>query len=144
MERTERAAVISGGVCAVFAVLLLSMAALVHSVTFFAAAMLVVSRTVTGFLVAAGLRLSRKHTGTFTSGLYKLENLIVTVIGILVLFGAYQLGRLVIFRLRAGEPLMTGAEYAVPSLLVAVVLGLALGAFKNRGGQERELPEPSG
>jgi len=143
MERTEKAAVISGVAAAVFAVFLLSAAVFWHSVTFFAGGMLTVSRSVTGFLVAAALRLSKKHTISFSSGLYKLENLAVTVIGLLLLFGAYELGRLVFFRMRSGEPVMEWSGAGIIALLIATVMGLILGIYKENIGRKENCPSIS-
>jgi len=143
MERTEKAAVISGVAAAVFAVFLLSAAVFWHSVTFFAGGMLTVSRSVTGFLVAAALRLSKKHTAGFSSGLYKLENLAVTVIGLLLLFGAYELGRLVLFRMHSGEPVMEWSDAGVIALLIATVMGLILGIYKEKVGRKENCPSIS-
>jgi cation diffusion facilitator family transporter len=140
MEKTERAAVISGIAAAVFAAFLLYVAVFWHSVAFFAGAMLTVSRSVTGFLVAATLRLSKKRTVSFSSGLYKLENLIVTIIGFLIIFGAYELGRLVLFRMRAGEPVMGWSDMGILALLIATVMGLVLGIFKDKIGKKENCP----
>ena len=60
MEKTERAAVVSGIAAAVFAALLLYAAVLWHSVAFFAGGTLTASRSVTGFLVAATLQVVEK------------------------------------------------------------------------------------
>ena len=140
MEKTERAAIISGVAAAVFAALLLSAAAFWHSVSFLAGGMLTLSRSVTGFLVAAALRLSRKHTVNFSSGLYKLENLLVTAIGLLILWGAYELGRLVLFKMRAGKPVMEWSDAGIAALLIATVMGVALGIFKDRIGKKENCP----
>lgn len=140
MEKTEKVAVISGITAAVFAALLLLAAAFWHSVAFLAGGILTLSRSVTGFLVAAALRLSRRHTVNFSSGLYKLENLVVTVIGLLILWGAYELGRLAIFKMRAGEPVMEWSDAGIIALLIATVMGLVLGVFKDRLGKNENCP----
>jgi cation diffusion facilitator family transporter len=140
MERTEKTAILSGAACAVFAIFLLAMAVSWHSIAAFVGGILTVSRAVTGFLVAAGIRLSRKHTENFNLGLYKLENLVVTVIGILVLFGAYELGKIALFRLHAGVPLMTGSEKGIPVLISAALIAAVIALFKNRIGKKDNCP----
>ena len=140
MEKTERAAVISGVAASVFAAFLLYAAVFWHSVAFFAGAMLTVSRSVTGFLVAATLKLSKKRTVSYSSGLYKLENLIVAIIGFLILFGAYELGRLTLFRMHTGEPVMEWSDAGVLALLIATIMGLILGIFKNKIGKKENCP----
>jgi cation diffusion facilitator family transporter len=140
MEKTEKAAVISAAGSAIFAGVLLFLAVLLHSVNFFAGGFLAVSRSVTGFLVAAGIRLSRKHTVNFSSGLYKLENLVVTAIGTLVIFGGYQLGKVVFLRMKTGDVLMTGSEIGIPALLSASLVAFMMSVYKNRVGKEENSP----
>lgn len=140
MERTERTVIITASLSALFAGALLFLAAYFRSVSFLAGGILTVSRVVTGFLVAIGIRLSKRHTERFKSGLYKLENLVATGIGILIFVGAYELGWLVLLRARTGEVLMTEPGKAIPTLLFASLLALAVAIFKNKVAKEENCP----
>lgn len=140
MERTERTAIATSSLSALFAGVLLFLAVHFHDVSFLAGGILTISRVVTGFLVAAGIRLSKRHTERFKSRLYKLENLVATVIGILILVGAYELGRLVLFKARTGEALITGPGKAIPTLLFASLLALAVSMFKKKVAKEENCP----
>ncbi len=140
MERTERTVIITATLSALFAVALLLLAVRFRSVSFLAGGLLTVSRVVTGFLVAAGIRLSKRHTEHFRSGLYKLENLVATGIGILILVGAYELGLFVFTRMKTGEVLMTEPGKAIPVLLFASILAFAVAMFKNRVAKQENCP----
>ncbi len=140
MERTQKTVIITASLSAIFAGVLLFLAFSFRSAAFLAGGLLTASRVVTGFLVAAGIRLSKRHTEHFKSGLYKLENLLATGIGVLIIVGAYELGRLVLFKVRTGEALMAGHVIAIPTLLFASLLALAVSIFKNKVAKEENCP----
>ena len=142
MERTERTVIITASLSALFAGALLFLAAYFRSVSFLAGGILTVSRVVTGFLVAIGIRLSKRHTERFKSGLYKLENLVATGIGILIFVGAYELGWLVLLRARTGEVLMTEPGKAIPTLCISP--GLSGCNIQEQSREGGELPQPYG
>lgn len=132
MQSTLRAAAISGAACAVFAIALWVLVALEPSVVLIVGASLTTSRAVTGFLVVAGVRLSRRHTRTFPEGLYKLENLLALVIGLLIAVGAYELGRYAFSAVLEGSYLIPDPGQSLVYIGVATVLSLALGVYKLR------------
>ena len=122
MNRTGRAVLITASLCAFFAVGLLLLAAHFRNVALLAGGLLTVSRTITGFLVALGIQLSQKHTIRFRSGLYKIENLVVMGIGILIIAGAYKLGKIAVVQALAHRPFMTDPSKAIPVLIIAALL----------------------
>jgi len=132
MQSTLRAAAISGAACAVFAIALWVLVAVEPSVVLIVGASLTTSRAVTGFLVVAGVRLSRRHTRTFPEGLYKLENLLALVIGLLIAVGAYELGRYAFSAALEGSYLIPDPGQSLIYIGVATVLSLALGVYKLR------------
>ena len=132
MQSTLRAAAISGAACAVFAIVLWILVALEPSVVLIVGASLTTSRAVTGFLVVAGVRLSRRHTRTFPEGLYKLENLLALVIGLLIAFGAYELGRYAFAAALEGSYLIPDPGQSLVYIGIATVLSLVLGVYKLR------------
>ena len=132
LQRALRAATISGAACAVFAVSLWALVAIEPSLILIVGASLTTSRAVTGFLVAAGVRLSRRHTRTFPEGLYKLENLLALVIGVLIAGGAYELGRYAFSAALKGSDLIPDPGQSLVFIGVATLLSLALGIYKLR------------
>ena len=132
MQSTLRAAAISGAACAVFAIFLWVFVAIEPSLVLIVGASLTTSRAVTGFLVVAGVRLSRRHTRTFPEGLYKLENLLALVIGLLIAVGAYELGRYAFSAVLEGSYLIPDPGQSLVYIGVATVLSLALGVYKLR------------
>ncbi len=132
LRRAQRAATISGAVCAVFAVTLWAFVAVEPAVVLVVGASLTTSRAVTGFLVVAGVRLSRRHTRTFPEGLYKLENLLALVIGLLIALGAYELGRYALSAAVDGSDLIPYPAQSLVFIGVATALSLVLGVFKLR------------
>ena len=132
MRRTQRAATISGAVCAVFAVTLWAFVVVEPSVVLVVGAALTTSRAVTGFLVVAGVGLSRRHSRTFPEGLYKLENLLALGIGLLIAVGAYELGRYALSAAVAGSDLIPLPGQSLIFIAVATALSLGLGVYKLR------------
>lgn len=101
---------------------------------------LVVIRFFTSLAVLAGLILSERHTSAFPQGLYKLENLVATGIGLLILFSSYELGKEAIERIVSKE---TSLEQpwlviVVMSAVAAVTFFLAL--YKGRVGKRDNYP----
>lgn len=129
MRRCELTALSSAAVCGLFAVALLILAETRPHFSI-VAAVFTGGRAVTGLLVYAGLRLSRRRTDAFAEGLYKLENLVAVAIGALVIVAAWELGKYAASAFAAGRDLLPAPLESVPYLLVAAVLAAALGAAK--------------
>jgi len=129
MRRCELTALSSAAVCGAFAVALLILAETRPHFSV-VAAIFTGGRACTGLLVYAGLRLSRRRTDAFAEGLYKLENLIAVVIGVLVIVAAWELGKYAVSAFAAGHDLLPAPLESVPYLLVAAVLAAGLGAGK--------------
>nr|WP_295448344.1 cation diffusion facilitator family transporter [uncultured Thiodictyon sp.] len=124
------AAAISGAVCTVFAAVLWGFFARHPNVIIIIGATLTTSRALTGFLIAGGVRLSRRRTDQFPDGLYKLENLLALVIGSLVVIGAYALGRYALAAALAGRDIFQEYKTTLVFIAIATVVGLVLGVFK--------------
>jgi cation diffusion facilitator family transporter len=116
----------------VFAVVLWVFVAIDPGVVLIVGASLTTSRAVTGFLVAAGVLLSRRHTRSFPEGFYKLENLLALVIGLLIAFGAYELGRYAVSAAVDGSDLIPYPGQSLVFIGVATALSLVLGVYKLR------------
>lgn len=140
MDRAKRVLLITACLCALFAAGLLFLAAHFRSVAFLAGGLLTVSRTITGFLVALGIHVSQKRTSRFRAGLYKVENLIVTAIGIVITAGAYQLGKAAVAQALAHKPFLTEPSKAIPTLIIAALFALANAVYKKRVARQEMCP----
>ncbi len=87
--------------------------------------------TITSVAVLIGLRLSRRHTEQFPLGLYKLENVVATVIGVLILVGAYELARQGVQRLLQPASAVD-RPYLILIVMPAVLLVESLMAWRLR------------
>jgi cation diffusion facilitator family transporter len=129
MRRCELTALSSAAVCGAFAAVLLILAETRPHFSI-VAAVFTGGRAVTGLLVYAGLRLSRRRSDAFAEGLYKLENLVAVAIGVLVIVAAWELGRYAASAFAAGRDLLPAPLESVPYLLIAAALAAGLGAVK--------------
>ena len=132
MQRSTRAAAVSGAACAAFAAVLWICVAFAPSTALFVGASLTTSRAVTGFLIVAGIRFSRRRTRVFSHGLYKLENLIAVIIGLMIVIGAYELGRYSVVSAIAWRDLVPEAAWPLVFTMVGAALALTLGVYKSR------------
>ncbi len=96
--------------------------------------------SITSFAVLIGLRLSERHSETFPFGLYKLENLIAAAIGILILFGAYELASESIRHL-GEEPRTLEKPWLIMAVMAASVVSLCILAwYENKVAREENSP----
>lgn len=140
MRRTEKAALVSAVASATLAGGMVAVSVITGSVAVLAKAVDTIADTVTSVTVMVGLRVSEKHTETFPLGLHKLENLIATAIGVLILFGAYELGREAIGKIAAGSPPIERPSLVVIVMSVAVVVSALLAWYKGKVGTEANSP----
>jgi cation diffusion facilitator family transporter len=141
MRKTERAAIIAAAVYILLAIaLLLSAVLLARSVTMYAGGIQTVVRAVACFMVFLGLRLSRRRTTDFPLGLYKLENLVSVIVGLFILFGAYETAK---EALRLMGPESEGLSNVwIPVLILVVCAALAgvLAWYKWKVGRKENSP----
>jgi cation diffusion facilitator family transporter len=90
--------------------------------------------------VFAGLRLSERHTRNFPAGLYKLENLIAVVIGMMILFTAYELARESIDKIVRGGEELQAAWLVLLVMAASTALTLWVARYKRRVGEEEHSP----
>jgi cobalt-zinc-cadmium efflux system protein len=140
MQPTVRAATISGAACTVLAVPLWVFVAIEPSVVLIVGASLTTSRPVTGFLVVAGVRLSRRHTRAFPDGLYKLGNLLALVIGLLVAVGACELGCYAIAHVVSGEEALQGPLLVIVVMTGVVAATAGLAVYESRVRRKHGSP----
>ncbi len=140
MRRTEKAELIAVILSALMAAGMITVAMMTHSISILAEGTDTVIDVVASIAVLAGLRLSMRKTRVFPSGLYKLENLIATGIGILILISAYELARESIERLVSGESKLEDPWLVIAVMAVVVVLTGAIAWYKGKVGREENSP----
>lgn len=139
MRRTEKAALVSTAAYGLLGGGMVAVAVVSGSVSLMAEGIHTFTDCVTSAAVWIGLRLSERHTRTFPFGLYKLENLIAAVIGILILLTAYELASESISKLGESQGVERPALVLVIMGVSMAVIGL-LAWYKNKVGREENSP----
>jgi cation diffusion facilitator family transporter len=140
MRRTERTEAIAVGVAVLMAAGMITVALITHSIAIMAEGVDGVIDVVASLSVLIGLRLSLRRSNNFPMGLYKVENLLTTAIGVLILIGAYDLGREAIERLASGEKATSNPWLMVGTMGVVVVLTFSIAYYKGKVGREENSP----
>ncbi|MEW6553538.1 MAG: cation diffusion facilitator family transporter [Actinomycetota bacterium] len=140
MRKTEKAALVSSLASAGMAAAMLAAGSVSGSVAIIAMG---IDSTVDVFASAAvfaGLRLSEHHTRSFPAGLYKLENLISVLIGLMILFTSYELIRESIDKIfRSGEELES-VWLVLLVMAASTAVTLLVARYKRRIGREENSP----
>jgi cation diffusion facilitator family transporter len=105
-----------------------------------AGGILVAGRATTAILILLGLRLSRKHTKTFTYGLYKLENIIAAWVGVVIIILAYELARMSIGHFDRAFAFTHYPTEALPVFLFSAVFAGSMAFYKSRVARDEESP----
>ena len=137
---SQRAAAIAGVVSSVFGAVLIVWGVSLHSVAMTAGGILTATRGVMAAFILAGIRLSRRHTSTFSFGLYKLENIIAAVVGVIVLVLTYELAKVSITHLNSTYLFTNDPKYALPFFLGAALLAGGMGFYKRRVAKAEGCP----
>lgn len=140
MKRTEKAAALSVAVTTLLGGGMIAVAVVSGSVSLVAEGIHTMTDSVTSLALLIGLRLSERHSETFPFGLYKLENLVATAIGALILIGAYELASESIRHL-GEEPRSLEKPWLIMAVMAvsAVCIGL-LAWYKNKVAREENSP----
>jgi cation diffusion facilitator family transporter len=140
MRRAALASAVSAGACAAFAAALWVWVVFDPAPTLIAGASLVTSRAITGALIFAGLMYAGRRTPHFRLGLYKLENLIAVILGVMLIVGAYELGRRSIISALEWHDFIPSPLPSLVMMLVAGALALVLGLYKLRVARAEQCP----
>ena len=140
MRRTERAAALSTAVTTLLGAGMIAVAAVSGSVSLVAEGIHTLTDSITSLAVLIGLRLSERHSETFPFGLYKLENLIAAAIGMLILFGAYELASESIRHLGEEPRILERPGLIMAVMAVSVVLISLMAWYKNKVAREENSP----
>jgi len=140
LARSQRAAAIAGVVSSVFGAALIVWGVSLHSVAMTAGGILTATRGVMAAFILAGIRLSRRHTSTFSYGLYKLENIIAAAVGVIVLIVTYELAKVSITHLNRTYLFTNDPKYALPFFLGAALLAGGMGFYKRRVARAEGCP----
>ncbi|MBN2028311.1 MAG: cation diffusion facilitator family transporter [Actinobacteria bacterium] len=140
MRRTEKAAAISTAAYILLGGGMIAVALVTNSVSLIAEGVHTLTDSITSAAVWIGLRLSERHSETFPFGLYKLENLIAMVIGLLILFGAYELASESIRQLIEDQGNLENAGIALAFVAVSVVVMGFITWYKSKVAREENSP----
>ena len=132
LPRSQRVAAIGAAISGVFGAVLIVWGVSLHSVAMTAGGILSASRGVMGVFIIAGIRISRRHTSTFSFGLYKIENIIATGVGVIILVLAYELARISVKHLGGTFLFTNDPKYALPFFLASAVLAGFMFYYKRR------------
>ncbi len=140
MRRTEKAAALSTVAYAILGGGMVVVALISRSVSLLAEGIHTLADSVTSVAVWIGLRLSERHSKTFPFGLYKLENLIAAAIGLLIIFGAYELASESIRQLmQEPEPLEKPGLVLAVMAVSMLLMGLTAW-YENKVAREENSP----
>lgn len=140
MQKTEKAALVSAVCTGTLSGGMIAVSVITGSVSVLAKAIDSITDTVKSASVLFGLRLSERHSRKFPLGLHKLENVIATGIGLLILFGAYELAREAIVKISSGQSGLESAGIILAVMSVVVVASALLAVYKGKVGREANSP----
>ncbi|MDY6794162.1 MAG: cation diffusion facilitator family transporter [Actinomycetota bacterium] len=143
ISRTEKAEVISVATSVFMAGGMIAVAVTTGSIAILAEGIDTVVDIVASLAVLAGLRLSRLHTRNFPTGLYKLENLISTGIGILILVCSYELAAESIRGIVRGGDKVEQPLLVMGTMAVVLAITAAIAWYKGKVGREEHSPSLS-
>jgi cation diffusion facilitator family transporter len=140
LARSQRTAGIAAAISSVFGAVLIVWGVPLHSVAMTAGGILAAVRGVMGVLIVAGIRLSRRHSKDFPDGLYKLENIIACVVGVIILVLTYEIGRISIKHLSGTFTLTKDPKFALPVFLGSALLVGVMAYYKRRVAKAEGCP----
>ncbi len=140
MRKTEKAALTSVIASALMAAGMIATSVVTGSVSILAQGIHTAIDSIASIAVLVGLRLSDRHTERFPFGLYKLENLIATVIGVLILIGAYELAREAIHQLTTHGPKLDKPVIMLIVMPVVIVVTGFMARYMSRVARQENSP----
>jgi len=140
LKRTEKVEVVSIAASVVMAGGMLTVALITNSISILAEAIDTIVDIVASISVLIGLKLSSRRSSMFPNGLYKLENLISTAIGALILFSAYELARESIERIVSDSAPLDSPWLVIVTMAAVVACTFLLAHYKGTVGREENSP----
>lgn len=142
MNKAEKTALISAVATSLLSAGLITAAAVFNSISMLAGGIITLARALTSLMMFAGIRLSRRHPDDFPTGLYKLENLVATFVGVIIIIGAYTLAKYSIHAIisdgtliEVDRPLIT-----LVSLLIPMTVGFYMAWYKTQVSRRENSP----
>lgn len=132
LARSQRAAAAAAVIALIFGAVLLSWGASLDSLAMTAGGLFTLGRAVMGALIWIGIRLSLLHSRGFPDGLYKLDNIVATVIGVVILILTYEVATRSISQLGGEYSFTSDPKYALPFFVFAAALATLMGFYKRR------------
>jgi cation diffusion facilitator family transporter len=143
MKKTEKIAVGSLVLNAGIAAFLITYVVWTKDAVLAPWAVLVSIRFVTSVFVVLGMRISERHTETFPLGLYKLENLLQTCVGFVIMFFAYEVAKIAIGELSTGTSVPLQLDASIFILVASAAIAGIAAWYKAKVGKEENSPSLS-
>jgi cation diffusion facilitator family transporter len=140
MQKSERTATISAVLSLIFGAGLLVYSLYYKTAIGAVGGIMAISRAVMGFLLVVGIRASRRRTKTFTEGLYKLENIIAVVIGVIILVLTYEIVKISISHIGKHYVFTSSPGYALPFFAGFAIFTAIVAFYKRRVAREENCP----
>ncbi|MFH1150185.1 MAG: cation transporter [Actinomycetota bacterium] len=140
LARSARAAGIAAVVSFLFGASLIVWGVWLQSVVMTAGGIVAASRGVMGTFILAGILLSRRHSKSFPDGLYKVENVVATILGVIVLVLTYEVARISIQNLGGVHVLTSDPKSALPFFIASALLAGGMGLYKRRVARAEGCP----
>ncbi|MBU1670060.1 MAG: cation transporter [Actinobacteria bacterium] len=140
LEGSARAAGIAAVVSFLFGATLVVWGVWLGSVVMTAGGIVAAARGVMGAFILAGILLSRRHSKSFPDGLYKVENIVATILGVIVLVLTYEVAHISIKNLGGVHVLTSDPKGALPFFIAAALLAGGVGYYKRRVAKAEGCP----
>lgn len=140
LARSQRAAAAAAVIATLFGVVLIVWGVSLDSLAMTAGGLFTVGRAVMGVLILVGIRLSLLRSKGFPDGLYKLDNIVATVIGVVLMVLTYEVATRSISELGADYSFTSDPKYALPFFVFAAALAATMSVYKRRVAAMEECP----
>ncbi len=140
LARSQRAAALAAVVAAIFAAVLIVWGLSLGSLAMTVGGIFTAGRAVMGVLILVGIQFSRRRSATFPDGLYKLDNIVAVLVGVIILVLAYEAARLSISQLARDYSFTDNPRFALPVFVFAGALAVVMGFYKRRVAAQENCP----
>ena len=140
LARSQRAAALAAVVAAIFAAVLIVWGLSLGSLAMTVGGIFTAGRAVMGVLILVGIQFSRRRSATFPDGLYKLDNIVAVLVGVIILVLTYEAARLSMSQLARDYSFTDNPRFALPVFVFAGALAVVMGFYKRRVAAQENCP----
>ncbi len=140
LARSARAAGVAAVISLAFGAVLIVWGVSLHTVVMTAGGIVAAARGVMGAFILAGILLARRRSRGFPDGLYKVENIIASILGVIVLILTYEVARISIKNLSGTHTLTSDPKGSLPFFIAAALLAGGMGFYKRRIAKAEGCP----